>query len=70
MARVQTIVCDRCGAKDDNAHVLPWSGRHGSDKVTGELCDKCWTELKTLFRPRAQARTRHQIVITDPSRIQ
>lgn len=69
MARVQTIVCDRCGAKDEMAHVIPWSAKHGTEKVTGDLCDKCWHELKHLFRPESVGRGRHQIVLTDPKKI-
>lgn len=66
MARIQTIVCDRCGVKEG---AVPWSGHYGTGKVHGDLCRACWDELVELFRPSAQARGRHQIVVVDPKDI-
>ena len=69
MARVQTIVCDRCSAKDDATHVIPWNGKRGTQRVQGDLCQKCWEELLTMFRPAPAARSGHQIILTDPKKI-
>lgn len=67
MARVQTVVCDRCKAKDDDIPVLSWSGKRGNAKVQGDLCQPCWDELMKLFRPDPIGRGRHHIVMTDPA---
>jgi len=69
VARVQTIVCDRCSAKDDSTHVIPWTGRRGNQRVQGDLCQKCWDELIQIFRPAPTGKGRHQIVLTDPTKI-
>lgn len=64
MARIQTIVCDRCGAKDHGDVVLPWEVRRGSRKLTGDLCESCMDDLVKTYRPQASSRRRHQVVVT------
>ncbi len=69
MARVQTIVCDRCSAKDSDVPVIPWTGRRASVRVQGDLCDNCWKDLLSMFRPATAPKGRHQIVVVDPDKI-
>jgi hypothetical protein len=69
MARIQTIVCDRCGAKDDSGPVLPWEVKRGSRKLTGDLCETCWDGLIKTYRPQQSGRKRHQVVVTEMSDI-
>lgn len=69
MARVQTIVCDRCGKRDTDSPVTPWTGKRAAARVSGDLCDECWHDLLDMFHASAAPRGRHQIVLTDPTKI-
>jgi hypothetical protein len=69
MARISIAVCDRCGTKDEKANVLTWAVRRLGDKMSGELCDKCWSDLRCTYQPTATPRGRHQIVVVDPKKV-
>lgn len=69
MARISVAVCDRCGTKDEKADVQTWLVRRGSDKLTGELCGKCWIDLRNIYQPSATPRSRHKIIVQDPKKV-
>lgn len=69
MARVSIVVCDRCSLRNDDGRVATWTVRRGTQRYTGDLCDKCFDEMLRIYRPSALAKARHQIHVIDPDKI-
>ena len=63
--RLQIVACDKCGVREEKKTVKAWTARRGTTRYSGELCEKCWTDLLDTFHPSSLAKSRHQIVITN-----
>lgn len=64
MAKIQVVVCDRCGKRSNGIEVSQWVAQRGKKRYTGDLCDPCWDELLGAFKPTMSAARRHEIVAT------
>lgn len=63
--KIQLTACDRCGVREEKKTIKPWTARRGSTRYQGDLCDKCWNELVSTFKPSPLSKNRHQIIVTN-----
>lgn len=71
MAKVNITICDRCGVKsgESKVSVNEWSCRRLGLKMSGDLCERCWSELVTTFKPSKVVRNKGKIEVVDISTI-
>lgn len=62
--KIQVTACDRCGLRDDNGKVSAWTTRRANQRYVGDLCDPCWAELVSIFRPSNMPKGRHKMQAT------
>ena len=62
--KLQITACDRCGLRDDDGKITPWTARRGQVRYVGDLCKKCWEELLVTYKPSNLPKGRHKMQAT------
>lgn len=63
--KIEVLACDMCGKRSDEAiDVRTASFRHGTKKLSGDLCGSCCDKVVKMIGFKPLSRGRHHIIVT------